>query len=185
MTDNGIWDDADQSLAVLMQQGNPQAFGKLYDKYAPTLMGLIIRLVGDKKAAEDVLQQVFNKIWNNKTAFDFSKERLFSKMIKIARDTAREANHMGKTDFNGNKQIPKANKTVHINGMSNPLPEQNNTMGSRSLLNMEETSKLALDLVYFRGYNLTEVAAVLDIPLNSLKEKVKMAIKQLQAVVVS
>ena len=41
MANNGIWDDTDQSLAVLMQQGNHQAFGKLYDKYAPTLMGLI------------------------------------------------------------------------------------------------------------------------------------------------
>ena len=185
MTNNGIWDDTDQSLAVLMQQGNQQAFGKLYDKYAPTLMGLIISLVGDKETAEDVLQRVFNKIWNNKTVFDFSKERLFSKMIKIARNTVREASHMEKTNFNGNKEIPKANKTVHINGMSNPLPEQNNTMGSALLFNMEQTSKVALDLIYFRGYNLTEAAAVLDIPLNSLKEKVKMAIKQLQAVAVS
>ena len=183
MSNNSIWDDTEQSLVILMQQGNQQAFGKLYDKYAPMLMGLIIRLVGDKKTAEDVLQQVFNKIWENKTVFDFSKERLFSKMIKIARDTAREVSRMGKTNFNG--EIPEANKTVYINGIGNPLPEQNNTMGSALLFNMEKTSKEALDLIYFKGYNFTDAAAVLNIPLNSLKEKVKMAIKQLKVVAIS
>ena len=112
-------------------------------------------------------------------------KRLFSKMIKIARDTAGEVSRTGKSNFKGNGEIPEANKTVYINGMSNPLPEQNNTMSSALLFNMEKTSKEALDLVYFKGYNFTDAAAVLHIPLNSLKEKVKMAIKQLQVVAIS
>ena len=73
MANNSIWNDTEQSLVILMQQGNQQVFGRLFDKYAPMLMGLIIKLVGDKKTAEDVLQQVFHKLWDNKTLFDFFK----------------------------------------------------------------------------------------------------------------
>jgi DNA-directed RNA polymerase specialized sigma24 family protein len=129
------------------------------------------------------LQQVFNKIWENKTVFDFSKEHLISKMIKIARDTAWEVIRMGKTNFNG--EIPEPDKTVYFNGIGNPLPEQNNAMGSALLFNMEKTSKEALDLIYFKGYSFTDAATVLNIPLSSLKEKVKMAIKELKVVAIS
>ena len=182
MVTNNILDDTEQSLVILMQQGNRQAFGKLYDKYAPMLMGLITRLVYDEKTAEDVLQQVFIKIWENKTAFGFSKERLFTTMIKIARDTAREVS-MGKTNLNG--EISEVNKTVYSNGIGNPLPQQNNTPGSALLFNMEKTAKEALDLIYFKGCSFAEAAATLNIPLSGLKEKVKMAINHLKRVAIS
>lgn len=182
MANNNNLYDTEQGLVILMQQGNQQALGELYDKYAPMLMGLIIRLVCDEKTAEDILQQVFNKIWENKTVFDFSKEPLFTKMIKIARDTAKEVS-MGKTNLNG--EIFEANRTVYFNGMGNPLPEQNYTMASALLFNMEKTSKEALDLVYFKGYSFSDAATVLNIPLSTLIEKVKDAISQLKVVAIS
>ena len=178
MTDNSTWDDSEQTLVKLMRQGNQQAFGKLYDKYAPLLMGLIIRLVGDKKTAEDVLQQVFNKIWENKAVSDFSKERLFSKMIQIARTTTVEVIRLGKTNFTG--EIREANKTVYFSRIGSQSSEQNKINNSTELFEIEKISKEALDLIYFKGYSFTDAATVLNIPINNLKEKVKMAIKQLK-----
>ena len=182
MVKNNILDDTEQGLEILMQQGSHQALGKLYDKYAPMLMGLIVRLVCDTKTAEDVLQQVFIKIWENKTTFNFSKQRLFSTMIKIARDTTREVS-MGKTNLNG--EISELNKTVYVNGSGNVFPQQNNTTGTALLVNMEKTAKEALDLIYFKGYSFAEAAATLNIPLSSLKEKIKMAINHLKGVAIS
>ena len=183
MPNNPAWKDTEQNLVIQMQQGSLHAFGKLYDKYAPMLMGLIMRLVGDKKTAEDVLQEVFNKIWENKAVFDFSKERLFSIMLRIARDTARAVIPTGKT--NRNEETPEASVMARDNKPGNSLPEQNNTTGSALLLSMEKTSKEALDLIYFKGYSFADAALVLNIPLSSLKEKVKTAIKQLKVVAVS
>lgn len=142
-------------MATLMQQGNQQAFGKLYDRYAPILMGLIIRLVDEKEAAEDVLQQVFKKIWDNKALFDFSRDRLFCKMLRITRDIANELSDIQKTDFNGNRQIPETNETVYIYGRQNPLPEQPDNINSGIQFNMDRTWKEAFDLIYFKGITLT------------------------------
>jgi DNA-directed RNA polymerase specialized sigma24 family protein len=185
MTNNTIWNDTEQSLAILMQQGNQQAFGKLYDRYAPMLMGLIIRLVDGKETAEDVLQQVFKKIWDNKAVFDFSRDRLFCKMLKIARDTANETGSTQKTDFNRNRQIPDTGETVYIYGSQNPIPEQPDNINFGIQFDMDRTSKEALDLIYFKGYNFDDAAAVLDLPSDILKEKVKIAIEHLKVVTCS
>ena len=177
MTNNNILNDTEKSLVILMQQGDQQAFSKLYDKYAPLLMGFIIKLVCDKKTAEEVLQRVFYKIWEDKSVFDFSKELLFTKLIKTARNMANEI-RTGKTNLNG--EISIANKTVYLKRMNNLLAKQNDTMESALFINLEKTSKEALDLIYFNGCNFSDAAEVLDIPLSSLKEKLKMAIKQLK-----
>ena len=174
---NNILDDTEQGLLIMIQQGNQQAFGKLYDKYAPMLMGFVIKLGCDKKTAEEVLQKMFNKIWENKTVFDFSKEPLFTKMIKMARDTVKEV-CTGKTNLNS--EISQANKSVYINAMGSMLPKQNGTTGPALLFNIEKDSKEALELIYFNGYNLSEAATVLNIPSSSLLDKVKMAVRQLK-----
>jgi len=177
MTNNNTLDDTGKRLVIKMQQGNQQAFAKLYDKYAPMLMGLIIRLVHDKKTAEDVLQQVFIKIWEKRTVFDFSRKHLFTELIKLARNTAMEA---CKHNTSSNGEIFTANITVHSNETSNLLQEQRSTISTPLLANLEITSKEALDLVYFKGYSFSDAARVLNIPLSSLKEKVKMAIAGLR-----
>ena len=146
-------------------------------------MGLILRLVGDKKTAEDILQQVFNKLWDNKAGVDLSKERLFSAMIKTARDIAREVIRIGKSNLGG--EIHEVNNTVYFHVMGNQLPLQNNNIGLVGLFDMEKTSREALDLIYFKGYSFADAATVLNIPLDSLKEKVKMAIKQLKEAKIS
>lgn len=153
-----------------MQLDNVDAFGKLYDKYAPLLLGFIFKLVCDQKTAEDILQQVFNHIWENRTAYDFSKGGLFTKLIRTARELSGS-----KTNVNG--EISQFNKTVHYDEISK-LPHKQN--GTEALLNTQKSSKEAFDLIYYRGYSFSEAATVLNIPVDILKEKVKMAISQLR-----
>jgi RNA polymerase sigma-70 factor (ECF subfamily) len=174
---NNILDDNGQRLLILTRQGNHEAFGKLYDKYAPMVMGFVINFGCDKKTAEEVLQQVFNKIWEQKTVVDSSKEPLFTKMIKIARTTVKEI-CIGK--INLTSEISQANKRVYVNGMDKQLSKQNDAEGPALLFNIEKTSKEALDLIYFNGYSLSDAATVLNIPLGSLIEKVKIAVRQLK-----
>jgi DNA-directed RNA polymerase specialized sigma24 family protein len=151
-----------------MQQDEVQAFGKLYDKYAPLLLGFISKAVCDKKLAEDLLQQVFIEIWNNRTVRDFFNDRLFTKMIITARrlcfEKARGENF-------------RSRNAVHFRE-SETLPYKQN--GAEEDLKTEKDLKETFDLIYYGGYGFSEASILLNIPVDILKEKMKMAIARLK-----
>ena len=65
-----------------------EAFDVLYEKYSPTLYGIVLKIVVSEEAAQDVLQDSFIKIWNNIAKYDRSKGALFTWLLNITRNTA-------------------------------------------------------------------------------------------------
>ena len=78
----------EQELLVkeLLKKDN-NSFTLLYDNYSKSLYGVIYNLIRNKEEAEDVLQEVFVKIWNNIDSYNESKGRLYTWMLNIARNT--------------------------------------------------------------------------------------------------
>ena len=75
-------------LIDLLRTGDDHAYAALYDAYSPMLFGLILRIVNDRKEAENLLQDCFIKIWRNLDSYDESKGRLATWLNNIARNTA-------------------------------------------------------------------------------------------------
>ena len=71
-----------------IQQGDQQAFAKLYDTYSSNLYGLAYSILGDEEIAADVLQMSFVKIWRKITTFDQNRGSIFTWMLNITRNTA-------------------------------------------------------------------------------------------------
>lgn len=57
-------------IVLLLKQGSTQAFGQVYDQYSAPLLGKILRMVKDTAIAEELLQDVFLKVWNNREKID-------------------------------------------------------------------------------------------------------------------
>jgi DNA-directed RNA polymerase specialized sigma24 family protein len=79
---------SDNTIIESVKEGNHQAFESLYDIYASPLLGIISRITGTGKLAEDALQQAFLEIWQKIKCYDSSKDRPLVWMIKIAIKTA-------------------------------------------------------------------------------------------------
>ncbi|RYG42701.1 MAG: sigma-70 family RNA polymerase sigma factor, partial [Chitinophagaceae bacterium] len=75
-------------LPVQLAQKNKHAFSYTYDSYAPALFGFITRTVNDTFAAEEILQNVFVKIWNHADSYCSEKGSLFTWMMAITRNEA-------------------------------------------------------------------------------------------------
>ena len=56
---------SEEELVSSLKGGDPSSMGYLYDNYSPALFGVIIKITGSQENAEDVLQDVFVKIWKN------------------------------------------------------------------------------------------------------------------------
>ena len=75
-------------IVILFQKGDQQAFEQLYDEYAPMLFGVISRLVPDTRLANQVFQQSFIYLWQNRATYHPGKERFFTWMNKCALNIA-------------------------------------------------------------------------------------------------
>ena len=162
-----------------LQQRNQQVFGYLYDHYAPALNAVIYRMVENRELSEDILQEAFVKIWNNFNSYDKTKGRLFTWMINLTRnltiDTLRSKSYKKQTKISGDE-----NAVSNIQD-SNAGIEKFDSVGlAKQLANLKPDQKLIIDLAYFNGFTQDEISKQLNIPLGTVKTKMRSAILELR-----
>lgn len=160
---------------------NRQRIGmeQLYDRYSAALFGVIIRIVQTEEIAEDVLQDAFVKIWDSFGSYDASKGRLFTWMVNLCRNLA--IDKVRSKDFrNHSKNQDIEDNVTAIDSFKNNTykPE---TIGMKELVEtLKPEQKTLIDLVYFKGYTHVEAAEHLDIPLGTVKTRIRMSIIELR-----
>lgn len=168
------------SLIFLLRNKNQESFSNLYDSYSRALYGVTFKMVNDKELAEDILQEVFIKIWEHIDKYDSSKGTLFTWMINITRNSCRDyfrSKHYQIQKLiseNSIESINTDNKKPHVTYQDEnyELRELTQRLGSKY--------KEIIDLVYIFGYSQEEVSTMLDLPLGTIKTRSRTAIKILR-----
>ncbi len=166
-------------LIVLIRARNQKAFTYLYDNYHKALFGVINSIVNSQEEAEDVLQNTFVKIWNNFASYEEAKGRLYTWMLNIARnmaiDSTRSKHEKIKT------KIQSTSDTVYQKNNLVVDDTAHESIGLKTILNdLKEEQKIIIDLAYFEGYTQEEISKKLNIPLGTVKTKVRQAILTLR-----
>ncbi len=151
----------------------------LYDMYCGSLFGIIHRIVKEDEIAEDVLQDTFVRIWQSFSMYDPSKGRLFTWMSNLARNLALDKlKSKSYRNNNLNDKIDDLQNTVdhQFNVKNNP-----ETIGVREMvMSLRPEYKCIIDLVYYKGYTHVEAAEELNIPVGTLKTRMRMAVNDLR-----
>jgi RNA polymerase sigma factor (sigma-70 family) len=176
MTANFQNDDSFEIMIISFKQGDQACLGELYDQYAPALLGVITQIVGNPELSADCLQHTFNEIWKEKTSYDFKKERIFTWMMKIARNSALNFLKNGHDSFVDHKLKVTAEDTFEVDKDVN-LQANKFEIGSSSTV--PQQNKI-LDLVYLKGYTLVQAAGRLNISVETARIQFVTAIKQLK-----
>ncbi|SHF71521.1 RNA polymerase sigma-70 factor, ECF subfamily [Pedobacter caeni] len=147
--------------------------------YSGALFGVISRIIPQTEVAEDILQETFLKIWNSAETYDSSKGRLFTWMMNIARNLS--------IDKLRSKDFKNANKNQDIENNVDFIDTQKevtfnaDTIGIKDMVtSLKPEFNLLLDMVYFKGYTHVEAAEELDLPLGTVKTRIRMAIMELR-----
>lgn len=169
----------DSQLTLLRAQ-DPEAFRQLYIAYSGSILGIVNRLVLSREIAEDVMQEVFLKIWRSIALYDPEKGRLFTWMSKMARNSAIDYLR-GKAFAIANKNEDLESSIKHIE-QSHAIWFNSDRMDVRFLLStLFPSQKEILYLVYFAGYTQAEVSEQLQIPLGTVKSKIRLAIQAMRS----
>jgi RNA polymerase sigma-70 factor (ECF subfamily) len=151
----------------------------LYDKYSKALFAVISRIIVDKDIAEEVFHDAFIKITRKIDSYEESKGRLYTWMANICRNAA--------IDRTRSKEFSNSSKTNTIDDYVYGLESASGTsdlvdaIGVKELLDdLNEEQRFMVECIYFKGYTHSEVSEEFDIPLGTVKSRIRAAINVLK-----
>jgi len=148
----------------------------LYDQYADSLFGLVSRILGDDQIAEDVLQRTMLKVWNGIDGFDPVKASFFTWMSVIARNTALD--QMRLKTFQDRQKTIQVDEIVYRATVSTP---EGSSIDAAALLSRLDTNyRIVLEYAYLKGYTQQEISDTLEMPLGTVKTRLRAAIGMLR-----
>jgi RNA polymerase sigma-70 factor (ECF subfamily) len=168
----------ESELVLGLKARNEKHFGYLYDHYSPALYGVALKVVNDETVAGDVLQEIFLKIWRGIERYDTDKGRLFTWMVNIARNTAIDTLR-SKAHKMGQKVAELASSGLASDQLAiHPSVDHLGLVKVVEQLSREQ--RVIIDLAYYKGCTQEEIAKILDIPLGTVKTRMRNAIIQLR-----
>lgn len=151
----------------------------LYDNYSGAIYGVIHRIVRKEEIAEEVLQDVFLKLWDKFASYDATKGKLFTWMVNVARNQA--------IDKTRSREIINEQKTSGIENLVSRIDNEEyieqkiDGIGVKDILkNLSEDQRFVVDHLYLKGYSQSELAEEFNIPLGTVKTRLRLAMQQLR-----
>ena len=168
----------EKHIVELLQERNEKAISLLYEHYGDTLLGVANKVVRNEELAQDVLQESFVKIWKKSDSYDVSKANLFTWLFRITRNTA--IDKLRSVNTKSDKEIQIDVSDVYNLGVNSTRPE---FMDVRENLDkIEPKYQIVLDALFFQGMTQQEASDELDIPLGTIKSRLKIGLRELRKI---
>ena len=168
----------ERHIVELLQEQNEKAISLLYENYGDTLYGVAFKVVKNEELAQDVLQESFVKIWKKGSSYDSTKAKLFTWLFRITRNTA--IDKLRSLSTKSDKEIQIDVSDVYNLGIESIRPE---FMDIRQNLDkIEPKYQIVLDALFFQGMTQQEASEELDIPLGTIKSRLKIGLRELKKI---
>ena len=167
-----------EELLARVARRDEGALGILYDRFAPALLGMLRRILKERRETEDVLQDVFLRLWNQASQFSRKGASVSAWLALAARSAAVDRLRAGKSLA---PQARGSHRTLRYNSAWLPQKEQIAVLEQRSELLKKVMKQLpphqrqALDLAVFDGYTEAEIAQRLGEPLARVRAELRAA----------
>ncbi len=169
----------EEQLIAGVRNQDRQVIEYLYEKYSRALFAVISRIIKDRDIAEEVFHDSFVKIVQKIDGYDESKGRLYTWMANVCRNSA--------IDKTRSKEFSQSSKTNTIDDFVYGLEGETNTqhtvegIGVKELVqSLNEEQRFVVECIYFKGFTHVEVAEEYDIPLGTVKSRIRAAINVLK-----
>lgn len=170
---------SEEELVLALKSKETIAIQALYDMYSGALLGVISRIIQQQEVAEDLLQETFIKIWNSADAYDSTKGRLFTWMMNIARNLS--IDKLRSKDFKNTTKNQDIENNVDFIDSQSKVTFNSDILGLKDMVTaLKPEFNHVLEMVYFKGYTHVEAAEELNLPLGTVKTRIRMAIMELR-----
>ncbi len=173
---------ADEDLMPLVRRGAAAAFEVLYERHSTAAFSLAYRIVGDRVAAEDVVQEAFLSIWRSGARYDHNRGSVRSWVLGIVHNRAidalrRNTVHAKRraSDEGIEERFAAAERTEVEVARRDEAAEVRAALES-----LPDDQVKVIELAYFGGFTHQEIAAMLDAPLGTIKGRMRLGLDKLR-----
>jgi RNA polymerase sigma-70 factor, ECF subfamily len=163
-----------EDLVRRIALGDEAAFEALYDAIAPTVFGLVRRIVRDPAQSEEVTQEIFVEIWQNAARFDADRGKAVSWILVIAHrravDRVRASQASADRDL---RQGIKEYRDSYDDVADTVELRLESERVNRALQSLTDSQREAITLAYYGGHTHREVAALLQVPVGTVKTRIR------------
>jgi RNA polymerase sigma-70 factor, ECF subfamily len=162
----------DLELIRKMAAKDASALDAFYERHKRAAFGLVYRIVGNREDAEDVLVDVFWQAWQQAGRYDQSRGKPLAWLLTIARtraiDCVRSQSSRRTEDLDDQRDTPPAPRA------GDPFVEANMREAVLDALQtLPENQRVPLELAYYQGMSHSEIAAKLNQPLGTIKDRIR------------
>lgn len=165
-------------IVELLQERDDKAISLIYEHYGDTMYGVAFKVVRDEELAQDVLQESFIKIWKKSHTYDATKAKLFTWLFRITRNTA--IDKLRSANTKSDKEIQMDVSDVYTLGVESIKPELMDVQDNMDKI--EFKYKEVLEALFFLGMTQQEASDELDIPLGTIKSRLKIGLRELKKI---
>jgi RNA polymerase sigma-70 factor (ECF subfamily) len=173
---------ADEDLMQLMRRGDPRAFEAVYERHSGAAFSLAYRMVGRGNVAEDVVQEAFLSIWRSGARYERARgsvrtwvlgivhHRAIDQLRRSSVHSKRRAGDEGleerlESDERTDVEVARRDEAQQIRSAMESLPPEQSHV---------------IELAYFGGFTHTEIAAMLETPVGTVKGRMRLGLDKLR-----
>jgi RNA polymerase sigma-70 factor (ECF subfamily) len=180
-----VADLSDAELIELVANGEARALEVLYDRYSRVVYSFALRIVGDPQLAEEILQEVFFRVWQQGSGFQSNRGSLITWLLSITHNLAiDEVRKRNRRPQKADSEDPE----LVLGGMadeSTDIEQEVWLLGVRTAIvealdRVPKEQRVVIELAYFRGLTQREIAETLGQPLGTVKTRMRLGLQKLR-----
>jgi RNA polymerase sigma-70 factor (ECF subfamily) len=173
---------ADEDLIALVEDGDSEAFAGVYDRHSRAAYSLAYRMTGERQAAEDLLQEVFFRVWRAARSYRAERGSVRTWILSIVHN--RGIDHL-RSNASRRRTQDKVELTATTSQPSEAFAEtwrnSQRTEVQQALQTLPTEQLKVLELAYYSGYTHVEIAELLDLPLGTVKGRMRLGLKKMKS----
>lgn len=176
---------SDSELISLVTQGDQDALAALYERYSRAVFSFSLRIVGDTQVAEEILQEVFVRVWQQGGSFQAARGTLITWLLSITHNLSID-------EVRRRKRRPQKAESEEPESILAGLPDEGLGVEEEvwlsslrisiqdALRQLPSAQREAIELAYFQGLTQREIADTLGEPLGTIKTRMRLGMLKLR-----
>lgn len=172
----------DEELMALAKRGDAEAFALIYSRHASLALALARRLVGDRALAEDITQDAFLTVWRNCSHYRAERGSARSWLLGILRHRAIDVQRRAGARERGQARIAGFEQREPVAELTEAEVERRDEarLVREALADLPAGQRQVIVLAYAGGLTQPEIADKLDVPLGTVKGRIRLGLERLR-----
>ncbi|WP_405059609.1 ECF RNA polymerase sigma factor SigK [Kribbella sp. NBC_01505] len=171
----------DQALVARVALGDTQAYGALFDRLSPLIFGLVRRVLRNPAQSEEVTQEIMVEIWRTASRYDPSKGSVSAWALTMARRRAIDRVRSEQASADRDHLVGIRSAEIDFDQVTDTVVNNLEAQQVRHCLgSLTELQRESITLAYYQGYTYTEVAALLEANVSTVKARMRDGLMRLR-----